>query len=361
MNRWTVLLVLVSTSVLAKSQVDTRDKIVFDSGQTVLHVQSRVELSAKLPGSLVLPVRCGDSGKVYSRFADGPDSMQMAGIATDGAVTKFSIPVTSGILTPNWMSSFHVTDHAVIAHVKGREKLEWKTAIPSKGEQISVPGDPVSDYLVTFDLSGNFKKATKLKLPFEVDQIGWFGDSGTLLVSGLSEKSRQPIVVLADEDGEVLRTLNLPEDITAQSLEPDPSKTNSEESWAKLSSAVENSTLTSDGYRILLVRDEQQGIPVFSISSSGDVRKITVDAPSGFKLFSLTPTDAGWVGQFVKDVGDHSVQSALYLVDRNTGKLQQGFGVDAPVGLGFACKEGRDFLFLSMPETGMQLLVARAR
>lgn len=363
MNRWILPLVLLGASVLARSQVDTRDKLVFERQQnpTVLHVQSRVDLSAKLPSDIVLPVRCGGDGKVYSRFADTSGELRMAGIANDGKVTTFSIPVTSGIQTPSWMSSFQITQHAVLGHVKGREKLVWKTAVPSKGEQLTVPTGPLSDYLVRFGLSGNFEKATKVELPFEIEQIAWFESSNTLFVSGLSEKTRKPVVALTTDDGEILRILSLPGDVTVESFQHDPSNALSDESWSKLSNAVETSTLTADGDRILLVREEQQGTPVFSISSSGDVRKIMVEAPSGYKLFSLTPTEAGWIAQFVKEVGDHSVQSALYLVDRNTGKLLESFGVDAPVGLGFACKQGTDFLFLSIPETGMQLLTASAK
>jgi hypothetical protein len=113
-----------------------------------------------------------------------------------------------------------------------------------------------------------------------------------------------------------------------------------------LNTKLQMSSLIPDGREILLVRNETD-TPVFVVAPSGEVRTIKVQAPTGYRIFSIIPAGRGWMTQFVKDLGKGRVLTKLCSVDRNTGDLQQCYEAEKSLGLGFACgTDDGTFFFL---------------
>jgi hypothetical protein len=342
MRRIFMAVLLCCTLHAQEHRVDARDTSPAEPATIPLHINKLIDLDPGLGAGLGLPIQCGSDARMYVRFfnEDGGDQAMVA-IAPDGSTTHFKLPFDLGL--ENAVSlSLYATDDGVFVHILGQpstKPVHYKT--PSGGD-IARKAGPDSHHLVVFDSDGGFKRRIDIDMPFKVFQVATFS-SGMMLVAGLDSATGKPVVALGKEDGTFLRYITIKDDLSPDTFKPDESALRG---MGTLDMKLQASSLIPDGREILLVRNETDS-PVFVIAQSGEVRTVRVHAPNGHRVFSISPTQAGWMTQFVKDLGHGRFLSKLCSVDRNTGGLKQCYESEEQLGLGFACaEEGERFLFL---------------
>jgi hypothetical protein len=185
-------------------------------------------------------------------------------------------------------------------------------------------------YLVRFDADGTYRGAIKLDLPFLVYKFATF-DSGAVIAQGM-EKEKIPRIALLNASAEFLRYLDLPKDIsTAGSTSPDDVKCNG--CTADMNSVVFNTYFTPWRNEILLKREFGNGLRIYEIQESGQVRLTKVNVPEGYDIGPMVPSDRNWLVRFNKpDAGGVRPRAfdSLLEIDPQNGKPLREYHLKPP-------------------------------
>src|SRR5262249_44159405 len=164
-----------------------------------------------------------------------------------------------------------------------------------------------------------------------------------------------PRAALVKSSGQLDRFLELPGDIhdrsesgqasdDARSL---PRKADNYEDTLQF--ALEYSLVIPDGPNLLLLRPGQQS-PVFSLSPGGAVQPVEIEIPKGFKLFDLKAGRDQWIATYVRPSTDPQIkglESAIFGINKTTGKLLAQYIFPKNLGVALACGDGHTFTVLN--------------
>jgi hypothetical protein len=106
-----------------------------------------------------------------------------------------------------------------------------------------------------------------------------------------------------------------------------------------------SSTIIPEGDRLLMVRPGSDP-RVFAVTNGGGIARKKLEIPRRSSLFGLIATPTGWIGEVSEPAGARGMKLMLFSFDRETGAAKYEYQYPGPFGLGLACSDGNDFLFL---------------
>ena len=106
-----------------------------------------------------------------------------------------------------------------------------------------------------------------------------------------------------------------------------------------------SSMIVPAGNQLFLVRPGSAP-RVFAVTAAGEVTRQKFEVPGKCSLLGLIATPTGWIAQLSQPAGARGMKFMLFSFDRETGVATQEYQYPGPFGLGLACTDGTDFLFL---------------
>lgn len=335
---------------------------------TPLEIQSKQQVPFVPAPALLIPIFCAPSGTIYVRLfkiASPTEIQDITSISVDGKRTvRFAKEKIYDVPNPT-LGTFFATDSDVYIRVISDSNPRSGTmTIPmpdgtTEVKKTQVPGTR-KYYIAHFKSDGTYVRSIQLDLPFMPRQIGAF-TSGDFLVAGMSADSMEPRIALVKSNGQLLRFLDLKDDIrsTSGQFRERADTPRILPGSGTLQQAIDFSAIIPDGDNLVLVRRVAQA-PVFVISPGGDVSPIKFQVPQTYTLFSLNAADGMWIAQYAyRDGETKSLRFVTYSLDRNTGKPINAYSYPAPLGIGMACTDGHEFTFLKK-ETDDTLTLVKA-
>lgn len=275
--------------------------------------------------------------------------------------TKYSISSVNDAPNP-FMLYYYPAEDALYALIRalphtGRSHRVRSNA--SSRDEYQVESAKPEYYIARFDLSGTYRGAQKLEVPFMPVQIGAFS-SGDFLVSGLDQDTGEPRLALVNRRGQFIRTVELEGDITGKSA----AVKEQGKKWfaggslrGMMLSMISASDMVADRGNLLLVR-KQSEITVFEVSPAGEVRRVKIkNIMEGAKLDSIKSADGRWLVQLTKDRDDgmgFTIYS--YTVDPQDGRVLERLVYDDAGTWGLVCYNGGEFTTLQEQEGAVLLL-----
>jgi dipeptidyl aminopeptidase/acylaminoacyl peptidase len=194
-------------------------------------------------------------------------------------------------------------------------------------------------------------------------QFGAFAH-GDFFFAGAIQGTGEPRAALVKSTGQFNRFLELPGDIHARSESSKPVGDDlslprkADKYEDTLEFALGFSMVIPDGPNLLLVRPGQQS-PVFSVSPGGAVQPVPVQVPEGFQLFDLKVARNEWIATYTrpsKDPHIKGLESALYAINKTTGKLLAQYTFPPTLGVALTCSDGNTFTVLTREDDKLQLV-----
>ena len=201
-----------------------------------------------------------------------------------------------------------------------------------------------ADYVLQFELNGTFKRMIALPDGYSFHRIAELGDHNLLAIA-YDRINAVARLLLLDEDGQVIRTLQIP-----QAMEDDPAltqgRTGSDLNRARAESSLSWWLFTPSAGKVLLYIAHSKA-PVLELSPGGAIREVPIQAPEGYILDGFIPANDRWIVRFRREnPPDHGAidrrpetkNYVLYEVNRADGSLKREFQAISGSSFGSACE-----------------------
>lgn len=185
------------------------------------------------------------------------------------------------------------------------------------------------EYVLEFDMQGNFKKAVAAPDRYWIERMGALSD-GSFVALAYDEANRAPILVLLDSDLQMLRPLEIPEEMAN-----DPALVKGE-TGGVLNAGKAMTRLS--GWQFATARGSvvlyqaHASAPVVEIGPGGVERAVPLQAPKGYELETVIAANDRWLMKFRRaslpeteayDARPQSGNVVLYEIDPNDGSLRR--------------------------------------
>jgi hypothetical protein len=230
---------------------------------------------------------------------------------------------------------------------------------------LSRPND--SQYLARFDKAARFVSKTRLDKDFELTRFGLFA-SGDFLATGrdaaasASGSNLAAETVILDSQGQLLRKVELPGDVTPRSVPTDTKTSSYDKNYARtvLGSFIES----SDDGNAYLGRRSPAG-PIYIISPGGEViRRISLKPPDNAELTDIRVSHGRLAAMFLQRTNkpSASISRVIFsIIDVHTSETIAEFAhSSAQLGAALGCYVPDEFTFVTTTSDDM-LQIARAR
>jgi hypothetical protein len=307
---------------------------------------------------IVLPMQCASDGALFFDMLQPPSFTQQALYAvTPKSSRSFEISAMTDLHGVELISFFPGKDYVSVL------VRATRVTTPSPGES-KVRQSSYGFFVAVFDRQGNYVKSVELAmhnvLPSHVAAL----TSGEYLVTGYDRANDMPRLYLIGGDGQVIRTLVLPDNL-GQYVADDP---NSAKGMMNYSRVLGSILMSAHGDEVLVWRRGGRG-PILSVGANGSTREVELDVPKGFTLADVLPSDKLWMAHF-QEAGDKTSQeqdlrkAAYYQFDPSDGSLTSKISIrgDSPehVPAILACEEDGTFLSYQTDDKGQtRILSAR--
>jgi hypothetical protein len=191
------------------------------------------------------------------------------------------------------------------------------------------------DFLLRYDLQGNFKEIVDLPVEYQFRHVAPLPDD-SLLAIAYDRANAIARLLLLDPSGKILRSIEIPSQMQA-----DP-KLKKGETGDQLNRAMAETSLSSWHFAVsrhkVLLYQAHTHAPVLEIGAAGATREVPIQAPAGYSLDSIYPATSRWLFQFRKESLDDSQNIdtspqtrnyVLYEVDPYDGSLRRRFDLPA--------------------------------
>jgi hypothetical protein len=295
---------------------------------------------------------CGADNKLFLRLVTQTAVIEVLSISGDGkTLTHFEKSKINDVPNPRF-GTFFVAGGDVYVQTTGFADQETGTMLVPRRDGTTASERTVRykgarTYLAHFKSDGSYDRAVPLDLDFRMLRFGVF-PSGEILVTGIKDESQQPRVALLSSNGQLLRYLEPEGDVQADAPQfgDAASQHNSPlmppETFLRV---IISSTIIPEGDRLLMVRPGSDP-RVFAVTNGGGIARKKLEIPRRSSLFGLIATPTGWIGEVSEPAGARGMKLMLFSFDRETGAAKYEYQYPGPFGLGLACSDGNDFLFL---------------
>lgn len=231
-----------------------------------------------------------------------------------------------------WYRSYFVGPSTVYIEVHATDDNTQVT------RQMHTPSEDISqiiysgkhrEYVLEFDMQGNFKKAVAAPDRYQIERMGALSD-GSFVALAYDEVNRAPILVLLDSDLQMLRPLEIPEEMAN-----DPALVKGE-TGGNFNVAMAMTRLS--GWQFATARGSvvlyqaHTSAPVVEIGPGGVEREVPLQAPKGYELETVIAANDRWLMKFRRaslpetgayDARPQSGNVVLYGIDPNDGSLRR--------------------------------------
>lgn len=345
--RTTLIVICFWTGLVAQNQPRPIETF------TPLEIKSQEKVPLLGASALVMPVSCTPNGTIYVRLASPAGVEEVVSISShDRQTVRFSKQKIYDIPNPA-LGTVFATDSDVYIRVTSDSnprgvKLKLPLSDGTADQNIQTVGTR-KYHIAHYKPDGTYVGGLVLDIPLVPRQIGVFAN-GDFLVAGMTADTREPRLALVKADGQLLRFINLQDDIRgdAPQFTEKANRPRVIPGSGGLQQAIDFSSIMQDGENLVLVRRGSQA-PVFSISPSGEVTPVRVIVPSGYSLFTLNVSRDSWIAQYAYREDDgKGIKFVTYSINRSTGELMNGYSYPVPLGVGLACTTDGEFTFLKM-------------
>ena len=219
------------------------------------------------------------------------------------------------------------------------------------------------DYLVEFDVQGNYKKAIELPDSYHFWHFEALGNDD-LLALGYDKINPGPQLFILDSSGQVKRNLQIPDRLVDDPVLYDGQSSDvTKQVVAETSMNWWNFALARN--KVILYKARTND-PIVEIGSGGVARDISVDYPEGYVLDSIVPANDRWIVRFRKGAIEDAATSGkpieatsyvLYEADPVDGTLLRQFEISGPF-YSIACEHDGVISAFSVQEEKVSLLTA---
>ena len=144
------------------------------------------------------------------------------------------------------------------------------------------------DYLVEFDRDGNYKKTVELPAEYRFWRIGALVDD-SLLALAYDRTNSVARFLLLDSGGKIIRPLELP-----SQMRDNPELTQGESGEVLNQARAESSLswwLFAPARHRLLLYQAHSKAPLLEVGAGGVVREVPLEAPKGYVLNAVIPSN----------------------------------------------------------------------
>ncbi|HUX46030.1 MAG TPA: hypothetical protein VMV57_14880 [Terracidiphilus sp.] len=327
-----------STALAAKSH-GAKEVDRADSTSSISVVQLDFEVKPAIPwvpASPIFagPIFCSPSGIPYVDFPQPPDYMShvIYSLNPKGG-HEFSAKDVPGLYDPSshaYFVSESMVGLLVNATKDGKKSSRTLTLMPGMPPRAISPGAH-HDYLVEFDRQGNFKKTLDLPATYHFWRIAELPDE-TFLALAYDRVNAVPLLFLLNSDGQILRTLELPNGMTQNG-----EMTQGETGGITTQVAAESGMswwLFAPARKDILLYQARSKAPVLEVGAGGVVREVPLQAPKGYVLDDVISASDRWIMRYRKDsisdkgpidAGPRTKNFVLFEVNPSDGSLRAQF------------------------------------
>jgi hypothetical protein len=314
---------------------------------------STVQISSLPVESMAMPIFCEQDGSILLRSVT-PDAVvnDPVRVSNNGqSVIRFEKHKISDITRPVLLNVFPSGSNVYVllsGSISPGQENRWRTP---KNE---IKTQQVNLFIARFSTDGRYSGAVILDLPFNPLQLGVF-QNGQFLVAGADPATGEPRVAIVNSDGHLRRFLRLKGDVHRQRNADRSGKKKDLTAFPALDSSgagkslidvVSRSQIASDGSNLLLFR--QATGRVFSISSSGKVRRHNIKLSGNFELFTVKAARNFWVMELLRDSGlGNGAELSIYGFDPASDRLMRQYIFPKDFGWGLACTDGHQFTIVT--------------
>jgi len=221
----------------------------------------------------------------------------------------------------------------VIAAAENKRGKETISAANGTKRELDANLAERHDYFVIFDRQGNYEKKVQVEDIFGLYRFAQFS-SGTFLVLGLDKQDHSPKLAMLNDDGTLLRYLEIPKNDAPKSMFGTLNGTGKGPAIY-----VAPAQLVPHGDSIIIVQNKSK-FPLLEVSPGGAIRVIKSKLPSGVQIERLIPSDKNF---YVR--GDGPGDKMIYELNDRTGTVLRRFPVsDGEPGANVACIHDGEFI-----------------
>lgn len=302
---------------------------------------------APFNGGWMTPVQCSPDGVPLVAFLNAtstPLSMDLYALDPKGGI-PFRTSSAPGLYDVHFMGYF-VSDSLVAAEVSA-------TRDPTKGTRVIRPDVPPREmyigkhqqFIIEFDRKGMYKQTVDLPAEYFFVHIALLSDD-TFVALAYDRGNRVPYLFLLDSSGEILRPLEIPQEIENNLAEAQGEA--GDLAQRASAQAGSNAWLFGTARGKVLFYQTKAHAPVLEIGAGGARREVPVTAPPGYSLSGVVPANDRWIMQFRKDgLSDNqaidtrpqSHNFVYYEVDPNDGSLRRRIELAENSPMQMACEQ----------------------
>jgi hypothetical protein len=316
--------------------------------QRVQEVSVRIDPEDNMHVSLgenggFLGIQCDEEGTPYAYVVSG-GRFQLLGLHPDSN-TIFNAAGVTGVEQAVVFSWF-LSDSSVVLLLNGIENAKPELRLGTEAETgksvtiSTVTGDR-RHYLASFSKDGSFQET--IKLPDESSSTRLVPLPSGNLIGLVSDAQHSPRVALLNRRGQLLRYLDFNNNEAAED-EADEAPRPTEKDPAPLAQFV-----IWERYRdsVILFRPTVDSL-LFKIDDTGEVQKLKLNVPSGFRLTGFVPSNRRLLIKASRNVDMNDVHTfmhneldnnhVLLEFDPDTGKALRSFRLTGSISGQLACE-----------------------
>jgi hypothetical protein len=303
-----------------------------------LSATQTISIKGETATDFIEPAKIDQAGNIYLRYGMSDSSYRpVVKLSSDGRkIASCDIPAVSG-------------------HEGGRLR---DFCIDLQGNLVAlIRQENGSSYFLTFDSQGNFRSSVAVDENIDPYRMAFAGEN-TLVLSGRvpprqQESSKrsgsEPLVVITNLNGKILKRVELPGDILPTKLQPGSRPPKMDMAFEE---AVAGTVMdTGEDKNVYLARPGKTG-SIYVISSRGLVlRRMPLEIPSDFLLYGLKAhgDELATVTIQHSDEGDRTQveRSELQIYTTATGELLHSYLLDSSISIALAgFQHGGPFIFV---------------
>ncbi len=270
------------------------------------------------PAAIAQPIHCSPDGATFLNALVPPDfSSSSVTSISEKEVVGFSVQKIADLQNVRSLDYFPSAKHLHLLVYAAPKTSDGTVPSPASYHQ----------YIAEFDRKGEYKKSIKVPSAIHVYRFAVL-PSGNFLLSGFDPANNVASLVLMSPEGEILRPLELPEDLQ-QTKELNRREQNSKEPASLIASRMFSQEIfAAEGQGI--VSWHPGSATVLAITGDSTAAEVKIQAPRDYSLDSFIPSDSSWIVNFKRSSlpADSVVDSkastgnfVTYQVDSHDGSL----------------------------------------
>jgi hypothetical protein len=314
------------------------------------------------------PIVCSPSGIPFVTFIEPSDFGPQTIYSLDPkGGHAFSVKEVPGLYDTNFIHGYFVSDSVVGILVNGTKDSKVAPNTVSIGPKLPprhIYTGEHHDYLVEFDISGNYKTTLELPERYQFRRLAALQDD-TLLALAYDPANLVPMLFLLDSGGNIIRTLQIPAEMVTS---PEIVTGQSGDIGKQIRAAGSLSwwIFAPTRNRVLLYQAHSKS-PVLEVGAGGAVREVPLHSPKGYVLESVLSANDRWIMRFRKeslsdagaiDARPEANNYVLYEVDSSDGSLRRRIEVEGGLLSSLACEQ--DGVFTAFSVDGEKVTLATA-